>query len=502
MQYYLRPQFGTNRIALIIFYKRKINKNEAKTLEKVKVNLRPLVGNINLPTVMKTTILPGDTTERLFIATQIGEIFYIGDGSLETFLDIRPRIIELGASSGGYDERGLLGLAFHPEFYYNGLFYLHYSAAGTQGPGALPGPFEPNPCDPATLNLEWINRETQYDHIDTVEEWILQSNAQPQRRRTLLNIRRPFLNHNGVNSLNFSPETGRLVLTTGDGGSGYDPFNLSQNDMEIAGKIIEIDIAMNTFNDNPPAATRFNELPAPVQETLTVIAKGVRNIPGISFQRFYDWYIKYIGNVGQDLAESIFSFVDYKPIPVTELIQASFRNTEPDQEGFINFGWRGWEGAFPASIIRSCSADPALSEKTFAYYEEAVKTSVRRLPPLVSYFHEDPRPDKFGATALTGVHPYMGNEIPDLTGSVVFTDLARNEGAPPPVRGVLAYTRIRTGCKLDDFGIIETDYDFGSEASYYVGLGTNQDQTRLYLGVYGSMRVADLNQGTIFEIAP
>lgn len=276
---------------------------------KVKVSLRPIVSKLNLPTVLKTTILPGDSIERLFIATQVGEIFYIGNGVIGTFLDIRPRIIKLGVSSGGYDERGLLGLAFHPEFYYNRLFYLHYSVAGTQGPGALPSaPFEsfkPNPCDSKILNLKWINREIQYDHIDTVEEWILQSNGQPQKRRTLLNIRRPFLNHNGVNSLNFSPETGKLVLTTGDGGSGYDPFNLSQDDMEIAGKIIEIDVAKNTFIDNPPVVTRFNELPVPIQETLTLIAKGVRNIPGISFQRFNNQYIKYAGNVGQDLVESI-----------------------------------------------------------------------------------------------------------------------------------------------------------------------------------------------------
>ena len=292
-------------------------------MRKVKVGLRPIVNKINLPTVLKTTILPGDSIERLFIATQVGEIFYIGNGVIRTFLDIRSRIIKLGASSGGYDERGLLGLAFHPDFYYNGLFYLHYSVAGTQGPGALSEPFKPNPCDPRTLNLRWINRETQYDHIDTVEEWILQSNGQPQKRRTLLNLRRPFLNHNGVNSLNFSPETGKLVLTTGDGGSGYDPFNLSQNDMEIAGKIIEIDVDKNTFINNPPVVTRFNELPAPIQETLTVIAKGVRNIPGISFQRFYNQYIKYVGNVGQDLVESIFSFVHYKPIPVTQLVQTS-----------------------------------------------------------------------------------------------------------------------------------------------------------------------------------
>ena len=272
--------------------------------------------------------------------------------------------------------------------------------------------------------------------------------------------------------------------------------------MEIAGKIIEIDVVKNTFIQNPPVVTRFNELPVPIQETLTVIAKGVRNIPGISFQRFYNQYIKYVGNVGQDLVESIFSFVHYKPIPVTQLIQASLMKSEPDQEGFINFGWRGWEGAFPTSIIRGCSANPTLDEKTIAYYNEAVKTSVRRLQPLTSYFHKDPRPDKFGGTALTGVQAYMGNGIPDLTGSVVFTDLARHEESQPPVRGVLAYTRVRTDCKLNDFSVIETDYNFGSQSAYYVSLGTNLDQTRLYLGVYGSMKVTDFNQGTVFEIVP
>ena len=465
-----------------------------------------------MPTVLKTTKLPGDSIESLVIATQVGEIFYIRNGVIGTFLDIRPRIIKLGVSGGRYDERGLVGLAFHPDFYYNGLFYLHYSVAGTQGPGALTGSeaarqglpefFKPDPCDPGTLNLKWINRETRYDHIDTVEEWIFQPNGQPQKRRTLLNIRRPFFNHNGVNSLNFSPETGKLVLTTGDGGSGYDPFNLAQDDMEIAGKIIEIDIARNVFINTPPVVTRFNELPAPVPETLTVIAKGVRNIPGISYQRYYNQYIKYVGIVGQDLVESVFSFIQYKPIPVTQIVQASSMNFEPDREGFINFGWRGWEGAFPTSIINGCSANPALDEKTIAYYNDAVKASVLRLQPLTSYFHKDPRPDKFEATALTGVQPYMGNGIPDLTGSVVFTDLARDEGSQPPVRGVLAYTMVRTNCKLNDFSVIETDYNFGSQSAYYVSLGTNQDQTRLYLGVYGSMNVTDFNQGTVFEIVP
>ena len=96
----------------------------------------------------------------------------------------------------------------------------------------------------------------------------------------------------------------------------------------------------------------------------------------------------------------------------------------------------------------------------------------------------------------------MGSGIPALTGSVVFTDFARDEESPPPVRGVLAYTRVRTDGKLNDFSDIEIDYNFGSQSAYYVSLGTNLDQTRLYLGVYGSMNVTDFNQGTVFEIVP
>lgn len=468
-------------------------------MKKVNVSLRPIVSNLNLPTVIKTAILPGDSAESLFIATQLGEIYNIRNGVIDLFLDIRHRIIELG-SNGGYDERGLLGLAFHPNFYFNGLFYLHYTLAGTQGPGALSEPFMPNQCNPSTLNLKWLNRENQYDHIDTVEEWIFQSNGQSQKRRTLLNIRRPFLNHNGVNSINFSPETGKLVLTTGDGGLAYDPFNLSQNMMEIAGKIIEIDVEINTFLDNLPVVTRFNELPTSIQRILTVTAKGIRNIPGISYQRYYNQYIKYVGNVGQDLVESIFSFINYKPIPVTEIIQASLQNIEPNQEGFVNLGWRGWEGDLPTTIIRECSTNSTLVEETISYYNEAISTAVSRIHPLTCYYHTDARPDKFGGSALTGVQPYMGTEIPDLTGCIIFIDLALEEVSPTTAKGTLAYTKFRTDCKQNDYSVIETDYNFGSKSSYYVSLGTNLTQTKLYLGVYGSDKVADFNQGTVFEI--
>ncbi len=179
-----------------------------------------------------------------------------------------------------------------------------------------------------------------------------------------------------------------------------------------------------------------------------------------------------------------------------------FMRLTPNQDGFINFGWRGWEGDLPTSFIRHCSKNQTLDERTIVYYDETIQTSVKRILPLLSYFHKDFRTDKFGGTSLTGVQPYMGNAISNLTGSVVFTDLAKKEDSRPPVKGVLAYTRAGTDGKHADFHAIETNYDFGTQAAYYMSLGTNSAQTRLYLGVYGSMKVTDFNKGTIFEIIP
>ncbi len=471
-------------------------------MKEVRVNLRPIVSKVNTPTVIKTAVLPGDTSESLFIATQVGEIFNVKNGDIKMFLDIRAQVIQLGTASGGYDERGLLGLAFHPEFSRNGLFYVHYSVAGSQGPGAQPKSFMPDPCDPASLNLKWTDRVTQYNHIDTVEEWALQPDGQLQRMRTLLNIRQPFMNHNGVNSLNFSPENNKLVFTNGDGGSGYDPFNLGQDIMEVAGKIIEFDLTKNISNGIPPAVSRFDELPPLIQEALAVMVKGTRNPTGIAYQKLQNQYIKYVGNVGQDLEEAVYAFIQYNPLPVTQLVQAAMQNNQVNHEGMINLGWRGWEGAFPTAFLRPCSANPALSEKVIAFYDEAIETSLNRLHPIVTYYHDDPRPDKFSGISLTAVQPYLGTKIPQLSGALLFSEWARVKTPRLPIRGALGYTHIRSDFRQGDFGVVETNYDFGTENAYYVSLGTNLDQTRLFLGVYGSARSADLHLGTVFEIMP
>jgi len=136
----------------------------------------------------------------------------------------------------------------------------------------------------------------------------------------------------------------------------------------------------------------------------------------------------------------------------------------------------------------------------FPYYDDAIKCSDKKLTPLTCYYHIESRPDKFAGTALTGVQAYNGNEIPELSGSVVFTDFVRRDTGQAPARGVLAYSRLNPFCRISDYQIIETAYDFGSQAAFYTCLGSNQEQTKLYLGVYGSMRVTDFNMGSVFEI--
>jgi hypothetical protein len=176
---------------------------------------------------------------------------------------------------------------------------------------------------------------------------------------------------------------------------------------------------------------------------------------------------------------------------------------------FLNFALKAYTDAyqnerFPLDRLdeNTCMYIIAELYRRVGNYEEAIQSSTMRLQPLTCYYHEDLRPDKFGGTALTGVQVYMGYDLPELTGSVVFTDLARDEDSPPPVKGALAYTRVRADGKPNEYSVIETDYDFKTSSAYYVSLGTNIDQSRLFLGVYGSMKVAEYNLGTVFEIIP
>jgi hypothetical protein len=199
--------------------------------------------------------------DRLYVVEQGGRIKVIlgGQVSPEPFLDISDRI-----RAGG--ERGLLGLAFHPEFSSNGRFFVNYS----------------NPSG-ATRIAEF--RATSADRAD------------PDTERVLLLVPQPFSNHNG-GSVAFGND-GLLYIALGDGGSGGDPLGSGQDLGVLLGKILRIDVD----SGGPYAVPADNPFLSTAGAEPEIWAYGLRNPWRMSFDRATGDL--YIGDVGQSQREEI-----------------------------------------------------------------------------------------------------------------------------------------------------------------------------------------------------
>ena len=203
---------------------------------------------------------------RMFVVDQIGLIKVItADGKLqdEPFLDIRDRMIRL---SPGYDERGLLGLAFHPDFARNSRIFVFYSAP--LRPGAPEGW-----CCTNSLSEFRVSNDNQ-NVIDITSE------------KVLLQIDKPQMNHNG-GTIAFGPD-GYLYLPLGDGGGANDVDighvlgGNAQNTSTLLGKILRIDVDA----DNASAAYGLPADNPFVNDTgflPEIWAYGLRNPYRISF---------------------------------------------------------------------------------------------------------------------------------------------------------------------------------------------------------------------------
>lgn len=223
--------------------------------------------------------------ERLFIVEQPGTIRVFENGALlpEPFLDISERVNDRA------NEQGLLGLAFHPDYAANGVFFLNYTGADGQTVIArYRVTDDPNRADP--------NSET-----------------------IILQIEQPYANHNGGNLI-FGPD-GYLYIGMGDGGAAGDPENRAQNLRELLGKMLRIDVNADRYAipaDNPFVG-RSDALPE-------IWSYGVRNPWRFSFDRATG--DMYMADVGQNEYEE----VNFQP--------ASSRGGE-------NYGWRFLEGTHP-----------------------------------------------------------------------------------------------------------------------------------------------------------
>jgi len=197
--------------------------DETVTAEPERVGLALVAGGFTAPVALAS---PNDGTGRLFVADLLGVIRIIdADGHLldPPFLDLTDRIVRLRP---GYDERGLLGLAFHPKFTENSRFFVYYSAPLRAG------------------------APRGWDHTSRISEFTVAADdgnrADPDSERVVLEVEEPQFNHNG-GSIAFGPD-GCLYIPLGDGGGardvgpGHPPKGNGQDITTLLGSILRIDV--------------------------------------------------------------------------------------------------------------------------------------------------------------------------------------------------------------------------------------------------------------------
>ena len=236
----------------------------------------------------------GDGSGRLFVVEQGGTIRIIEQGVVlpQAFLDLSDRTNRQG-------EQGLLGLAFHPDYTSNGLFYVNYTR-DTDGATVI-ARYGVSPSDPDV--------------------------ADPGSRAVLLTIAQPYGNHNGGQLL-FGAD-GYLYIGMGDGGSGGDPLETGQDPENLLGAMLRLDVD----GGSPYAIPSDNPYVGKAGED-EIWAIGLRNPWRFSFDR--ETGDLYIGDVGQNAWEEI-----------------SYQRA--GTAGGTNFGWDCYEGTHPYELDQACS---------------------------------------------------------------------------------------------------------------------------------------------------
>lgn len=335
-----------------------------------------LIGNaqsINLEEFVSGLTSPVEITNandsRLFVVQQNGIIKIIqpnGTVNASNFLNISSKI-----NFGG--ERGLLGLAFHPQYSVNGYFFVYYNnPAGN----IIVARYSVSSTDPNVANAS--------------------------SEKILLNIPKPFANHNG-GSIHFAPD-GKLWIITGDGGSGGDPNNNAQNKNSLLGKMLRIDVdatdptPYNIPPDNPFAG-------AGVDGADEIWAYGLRNAWKYSFDLTTGNAM--IADVGQENIEEI--------------------NKMPITQAGINYGWRCYEG----NNAYNTAGCPAQSTMTF---------------PIAVYDHSGNK------CSITGGYVYRGTQYPALQGKYFFADYCSTQIGILDSNNTITWTSAYSGNNFSTFG--------------------------------------------------
>ncbi|KQK25959.1 cadherin [Chryseobacterium aquaticum] len=302
---------------------------------------------------------------RLFVVQQNGIIKIIqpnGTINAADFLNISSKI-----TFGG--ERGLLGLAFHPQYATNGYFFVYYN--NTAG-NIVVARYSVSSTNPNIANAA--------------------------SEKIILNIPKPFDNHNG-GSIHFAPD-GNLWIVTGDGGSGGDPNNNGQNKNSLLGKMLRIDVN-STAAYNIPAGNPF----VGIDGADEVWSYGLRNAWKFSFD--FTTGNALIADVGQGAIEEI----NKMPIATTAL----------------NYGWRCYEG----NNAYNTSGCAASSTMTF---------------PVAVYDHSG------GKCSITGGYVYRGTASPSLQGKYFFADYCSQQIGTLDTNNVITWSSAFSGNNFSTFG--------------------------------------------------
>jgi glucose/arabinose dehydrogenase len=370
---------------------------------------------------------PGDT-ERLFVLEQNGLVRILQNGVLQpgAALDLGPRVQQAPVGNGpmnpgnANDERGLLGLAFHPGFSNPNspgfrTLYTYTSEATAGNPLTFPVPIEPT--DPGTNN--YINVVSEYKVSATAPNVI-----DPATRRVVFTIGKNAGNHNG-GTVAFGPDN-YLYLATGDGGNANDdgpahrePMGNAQviTEGNVLGKMLRIDPLDPSLTAGSPNAVSSNgqyRIPADnpflaAGQVPEIYAYGLRNPYRFAFDRGGNNDL-ILADVGQGNIEEI------------DLIVKGG-----------NYGWPIKEGDFLFNRI-----PPSLGARSPGAPAGLIDPISGPGGTLV-YDHTD-------GISITGGFVYRGTAIPELIGKYVFGDLAiRSQQGVGRIDGRLFYADLQQG---------------------------------------------------------
>jgi glucose/arabinose dehydrogenase len=303
-------------------------------------------------------VAPGDD-KHLYLAEKNGRVLRLDRAGrvLRTVLDLRPQI----SREGG--EQGLLSIAFDPGFATNNRMYAYFT------------------------DKDGDNR------VQAFTVW----NGVAIVPQDLLNLTRPYPNHNG-GSLVFD-RTGMLVVSTGDGGSAGDPDERAQRLASPFGKLLRLD----PRTGEGAAGNPFPAYPK-------VWAFGLRNPWRFSFDTNGDLYL---GDVGQSTEEEL------NVVP-------------PDLQSGANYGWSVYEGNH---VFKP---------------KQVLNPRGQVVVPALTYQHKD------AGCFVVGGHVYRGRAVPSLAGSYVFGDfcIGRVWAVERTARGVTPYREVGVRVQgLQAFGV-------------------------------------------------